>query len=431
MSSTSLARRTAAVMATGALALTLGVTPATPATAATAAAAAPTVPAVPAPAGPTATAAAGLLTDLVALFSEHVYLSGEVVTAGLTAGTNSPLYAAAVTALDDNNHSLAAAITSGSQDPTAYYQALTATGKAEAVLSLDFASGRPSDATLAKHAAEVEQGDLSLAKLGVQSLQGVTLDQLTLAHKTLSTTIVQAGSAVTSGAKDAFVLTELAAVRSSDQASAYAAGIAAKKGLTGVDSRAAVLRAALTLLFVGHVYQTGILTHTALLKGPRSPQARAASLAEDANSQALAKSIEQLFGSAAGGQFLADWRAHIGGYKTFVMAKVSRNATQRARAIKGLNGYVGDAAAQFHGLLPNLGTTKLTQDLSTHIAGTEKQIDLQAAMSVGQFANARAGAKHFADVAATLAATIVAKKGITGTVTPAAASRLVAGFSRS
>ncbi len=415
-----LSRGTAAPRRTGLVAALLTcVTVGGLAAAGPAAQAAPTAPPPGRPGTPTQVPASELLSGLVSLFAEHVYLGGQVVDATARGGASSPLAVQARLARRGHvDAQIALGIDSGVNGAgPKFYRELEATSDAETRLAVAAGARRTGPAQLKVLAARVQQGDEALGKLGALAVAAPagsavkTAAALTKLHIAFSAATVAAGTATAARAPQQYALTELTAAAGALPAVAYAEGIATKLKLGRIDTKAAVLRASVTLLLVSHVQQTGLYTATLLRSGPTSSLTSAAGLAEDVNTRALSLLFRQAYGASVGKTFLDGWRGHIGGYATYADGLRTGRLTQQARGLKGLEGYVGAAAKQLAALLPNLGITRLTQDLSTHVHGTEQEIREQAGASTGQYATALAGDKHFADVAGYLSAALVAQQG--------------------
>lgn len=419
-----LSRGTAAPRRTGLVAALLTcVTVGGLAAAGPAAQAAPTAPPPGRPGTPTQVPASELLSGLVSLFAEHVYLGGQVVDATARGGASSPLAVQARLARGHVDAQIALGIDSGVNGAgPKFYRELEATSDAETRLAVAAGARRTGPAQLKVLAARVQQGDEALGKLGALAVAAPagsavkTAAALTKLHVAFSAATVAAGTATAARAPQQYALTELTAAAGALPAVAYAEGIATKLKLGRIDTKAAVLRASVTLLLVSHVQQTGLYTATLLRSGPTSSLTSAAGLAEDVNTRALSLLFRQAYGASVGKTFLDGWRGHIGGYATYADGLRTGRLTQQARGLKGLEGYVGAAAKQLAALLPNLGITRLTQDLSTHVHGTEQEIREQAGATTGQYATALAGDKHFADVAGYLSAALVAQQGVKGTI---------------
>jgi hypothetical protein len=131
---------------------------------------------------------------------------------------------------------------------------------------------------------------------------------------------------------------------------------------TGPGTDAAVLNQTLTNLLDSHVYLAGVALEQAVVNGPTSPQETAAAGALDNNSQALAGAIESVYGPAAGKQFLALWRKHIGFFVDYTLAKAKGDEAAANKAVKDLDGYRQDFGALIESATQGALTKKQVAD---------------------------------------------------------------------
>jgi hypothetical protein len=167
-------------------------------------------------------------------------------------------------------------------------------------------------------------------------------------------------------------------------------------------SPAAELRAGLTNLLEEHVYLAGITTGTALAGGDMKPAA--ATL--DTNSVALSKAIGSVYGDAAGTQFLALWRKHIGMFVDYTTATASGDQAGKQKAVDELNSYGKDFAAFLKSANPEVDEAAVEENLAMHVKTLTAAIDAQGAKDPTQFAKLRAAAQHMPSTAAYLAGVI-------------------------
>jgi hypothetical protein len=183
---------------------------------------------------------------------------------------------------------------------------------------------------------------------------------------------------------------------------------------------AADLRAGLTGLLQEHVFLAGITTGTALSGGDYKVPAAAL----DTNSVALADAIKSVYGQAAGDQFLALWRKHIGFFVNYTVAASKGDEAGKAAANRDLDGYRADFDAFLTSANPNLPKGSVAQDLVHHVSTLEAAIDAQAAKDPSQFSKLKEAADHMPMTAAVLAGAIAKQKGLAGgTDSPASTLR--------
>ncbi len=165
---------------------------------------------------------------------------------------------------------------------------------------------------------------------------------------------------------------------------------------------ASKLRAGLTSLLQEHVYLAGITTGTALSGGDY--KVPAATL--DANSVALSQAIGSVYGDAAGQQFLALWRKHIGFFVDFTtgVAKKDQAAQDKARA--DLDGYRADFGAFLASANPNLTKQAVADELKPHVESLFAAIEAQGSKDPKVFEKLQAAAAHMPMTAEVLAGAI-------------------------
>lgn len=189
---------------------------------------------------------------------------------------------------------------------------------------------------------------------------------------------------------------------SSETTMAHSSSGSASASSASSDSPAATLRAGLTALLQEHVYLAGITTGTALAGGDMKPAAAAL----DKNSVALAGAVGSVYGAAAGDQFLALWRKHIGFFVDYTVAASKNDSAGKAAAVKNLDQYRADFDAFLTGANPNLPKGAVAQDLIGHVNTLAAAVDAQAAKDPSQYAKLAEAASHMPATAAVLAGAI-------------------------
>jgi hypothetical protein len=165
---------------------------------------------------------------------------------------------------------------------------------------------------------------------------------------------------------------------------------------------AATLRAGLTALLQEHVYLAGVTTATALSGGDLKVPAAAL----DKNSVGLSDAIKSVYGQAAGDQFLALWRKHIGFFVDYTTGKATKDQAKVTKAQQDLDGYRADFDAFLTGANPNLPKGSVAQELIGHVQTLEAAIDAQAAKDMSQYDKLAVAATHMPMTADVLAGAI-------------------------
>src|SRR5688572_414840 len=103
-----------------------------------------------------------------------------------------------------------------------------------------------------------------------------------------------------------------------------------------VDTPAATLTRDLTGLLVDHEYLAGAAVYMAVEAGGdlKDPGFKAAATALDNNSVALSQAIGSVYGDAGAKQFLDLWRAHIGFFIDYTLAKATGDDQAAKKAVK-------------------------------------------------------------------------------------------------
>lgn len=179
-------------------------------------------------------------------------------------------------------------------------------------------------------------------------------------------------------------------------------------GLSGVPTErpAAVLRAQLTELLVGHVYRTDLAVDADLAQGPDSDRFEQATDELDDNSVALSQVIEAAYGAETGRRFLALWREQIGLFLSYAAAKREDDDEAAEEAIAGLEGFRAKASAFLSDVNPNLPRAEVARELGTHADDVLAMIRAAAVRSPETFGRTREAAGHMPGLAALLAEAI-------------------------
>jgi hypothetical protein len=183
------------------------------------------------------------------------------------------------------------------------------------------------------------------------------------------------------------------------------------------DLPAAELRASTVNLHVAHVVQTGLASDAGLTYGQRSPAYAGAVAALNSNTEAFTARVRQLSDPANAAAFRAQWVRHIRDYATYVAGWIAPSPSARRAADADLLDFAQDNAPQLS-RVSGIPVAALVPEIRTHVRGTERVIDLQAARSPQQYPAAAAGTMHFAMVGDRLAASAAARLGIADPTAP-------------
>ncbi|HEX2850625.1 MAG TPA: hypothetical protein VHN98_08730, partial [Acidimicrobiales bacterium] len=175
-----------------------------------------------------------------------------------------------------------------------------------------------------------------------------------------------------------------------------------EKFMGKVDGGASTLRAGLTSLLQEHVYLAGITTGTALSGGDYKVPAGVL----DQNSVALSKAIASVYGDAAGTEFLALWRKHIGFFVDYTVGRATNDQAKLDQAKAALDGYRNDFGAFLAAANPKLTKEAVAEELKGHVESLEAAIDAQAAKSPDAVAKLQTAASHMPMTADVLAGAI-------------------------
>lgn len=120
----------------------------------------------------------------------------------------------------------------------------------------------------------------------------------------------------------------------------------------------------------------------------------------------LADVIGSVYGKAAGDEFLALWRKHIGFFVDYTKAKATNDQAGMDTAKSNLDGYRNDFGAFISYANPNLPKEAVAQELVPHIQTLLAAIDAQAAKDPSQYAKLATAAEHMPMTGKILAAGI-------------------------
>jgi hypothetical protein len=126
----------------------------------------------------------------------------------------------------------------------------------------------------------------------------------------------------------------------------------------------------------------------------------------DQNSQALAKAVGSVYGDAAGAQFLALWRKHIGFFVDYTVGKATNDQAKIDKARSDLDGYRADFGAFLASANPNLTKDAVANELKPHVESLEAAIDAQAAKDRNAYEALKVAASHMPMTADVLAGAI-------------------------
>jgi hypothetical protein len=170
-------------------------------------------------------------------------------------------------------------------------------------------------------------------------------------------------------------------------------------------------------LHVAHVVQTGLASDAGLTYGQRSPAYAGAVAALNSNTEAVHGAGAAAVRPGQRGRVPRAVVRHIRDYATYVAGWITHNAAARRAADADLLDFAQDNAPQLS-RVSGIPAAALVPEIRTHVRGTERVIDLQAARSPQQYPAAAAGTAHFAVVGDRLAASAAARLRIADPATP-------------
>ena len=358
------------------------------------------------------TMAATLTRDLTGLLVDHEYLAGLAVLQGVTAGPDSAEFKAAAGALDKNTVELSEVVGSVYGD-----------AGAEKFLSLWRAHiGFFVDYTLAKAGGDEAGQKKALKKLdGYRNdfgafIEGATegglpADAVADALTPHVESTIKAIDSVIAGDGKAFDLLREAASHLPAIATALSGAISEQQGFDGVaDDGAASLQRDLTALLKDHEYLAGLAVVMGVSAGTDSAEFKAAAGALDENSVQLSNAIGSVYGDAGAKKFLSLWRAHIGFFVDYTLAKAGGDAKGVKTALGKLDGYRNDFGAFIEGATEGgLPADAVADALTPHVETTIAAIDSVIAGDGKAFDKLRIAASHLPGIATALSGAIVAQ----------------------
>ncbi len=177
-----------------------------------------------------------------------------------------------------------------------------------------------------------------------------------------------------------------------------------------VDTQAATLTRDLTALLADHEYLAGLAVVQGVTEGPDSAAFKAAAGALDTNSVQLSEAIGSVYGDAGAKKFLSLWRAHIGFFVDYTLAKAGGDTAGEKTALKKLDGYRSDFGAFIEGATEGgLPADAVEDALKPHVESTIAAIDSVIAGDGKAFDKLRIAASHLPGIATALSGAIVAQ----------------------
>ncbi len=350
--------------------------------------------------------ASELRATLTSQLTDHVYLASIAVAKGVDKGLDSATFKAAAGALDDNSVALSTSI--GSVYGDAAGEQFLALWRKHIGFFVDYTKAKATKdaaaAAKAKTALDGYRTDFGAFIGGANP--NLPADAVAAELKPHVNSLFAAIDAVVAGSTKTYDLVAKAAGHMPMTAAVLAGGIAKQfpdKFSGGADSGAADLRALLTAQLTDHVYLASIAVDTGVNAGLDSKAFKAAAGTLDDNSVALSTSIGSVYGDAAGEQFLALWRKHIGFFVDYTKAKATKDAAAAAKAKTALDGYRTDFGAFIGGANPNLPADAVAAELKPHVDSLFAAIDAVVAGSTKTYDLVAKAAGHMPMTAAVLA----------------------------
>ena len=175
-----------------------------------------------------------------------------------------------------------------------------------------------------------------------------------------------------------------------------------------VDTQAATLTRDLTALLADHGYLAGLAVLQGVTAGTDSPEFKAAAGTLDQNSVQLSEVVGSVYGDAGGEKFLSLWRAHIGFFVDYTLAKAGGDMAAEKAALKKLDGYRSDFGAFIEGATEGgLPADAVEDALKPHVEATLAAIDSVIAGDGKAFDKLREAASHLPGIATALSGAIV------------------------
>ena len=200
---------------------------------------------------------------------------------------------------------------------------------------------------------------------------------------------------------------------------------AAEAAPAGVDAAASTLTRDMTALLVEHEYLAGAAVYMGVTAGGdlKDPGFKAAASALDNNSVALSEAIGSVYGDAGAKQFLDLWRAHIGFFVDYTLAKATGDDQAAKKAGKQLDGYRADFGAFIEGATEGgLPQQAVADALDPHVKSTKDAIDSVVSGKGNPFEKLREASGHMPGIATALSGAIATQNGLAGTADGASSS---------
>ncbi|NTW41222.1 MAG: hypothetical protein HGA44_15345 [Cellulomonadaceae bacterium] len=332
--------------------------------------------------------AAALRSTLTALLQEHVYLAGYAVATAYVAGADSAEFTAAASALDANSVDLSDAIGSlaGEENGAAFLDQW----RAHIGFFVDYALAAKTGDQAGKDAALTSlQGYTTAAGAFFEQISAGNLPaaDIAMSFGMHITSLTAAIDALAAGDPTAPTALQAAAAHMGEASATIATGLDAALDLPGdPNDGASALRAGLTNLLQEHVYLAGLAVFTAYTAegGVESEAFTQAAATLDANSVALSQAVASLSDEQHGTDFLSLWRAHIGFFVDYAVARATGDDAAADASLVDLDGYRPAAGAFFEevsgGELP---ADAVAEGLGHHVETLAGAIDSLAAALVG------------------------------------------------
>ncbi len=400
-----------------------------------------TSPAAAAPsAGGAQTFAAERLATISYRAAEHPYLVGTLAQVSALHGSRSPQARAVATALAANRHSLAGLLTGTLPRQSVLEVAVTKRDQAElayATATVErYGKGTTVQHTKAandqsKAMLSLKKSEAGLTQYAVDQYPGIDRSQLSQVLAQVDAGDLTTLEAIAQTSKYVFTDALVGSTASANLFALFGVAEIERQRVAGDPlAPASVYRAALTVAFVQHVYQTGLTGTSGLLTSVTSTDTKAALKAEDKNTVLVAG----LLGGPGGksNQVLGDWRLHIAsGYVPILKYLDGGAVRNRQYGERALTSYINKITGDVHSLAPGLPSSTVKAEYSEHSFGTEQVFkDLASSSSTTQAAGyelAYTGAAHFADLASQIAVAADQSGNLAALTTEGSAGRLVTG----
>ncbi|MGH2897975.1 MAG: copper amine oxidase [Solirubrobacteraceae bacterium] len=350
--------------------------------------------------------ASELRAGLTGQLEDHVYLASIAVAKGVGKGLDSAEFKAAAGTLDDNSVALSKSIES--VYGAAAGKQFLALWRKHIGFFVDYTKAKATKdaagATKAKAALDGYRADFGAFIGGANP--NLPAEAVAAELKPHVNSLFAAIDAVVAGKTSTYKLVAAAAAHMPMTANILAGGIVKQfpdKFSGSVDAGAAALRAGLTAQLVDHVYLAALAVDTGVGAGLDSKAFTAAAGALDENSVALSKSIESVYGAAAGKQFLALWRKHIGFFVDYTKGLATKDQAAADKALADLDGYRADFGAFIGGANPNLPADAVAEELKPHVKSLADAIAADVKGSPETFDLIAAAAAHMPMTAKVLA----------------------------